>query len=384
MYYVMQRMTCDWQQVRWSILEQERMWVERMIVDRILLSVYGVLLLFLVGAGGNFVVGALLGIIWACITYIRDEKWIGILTAAAAAVTACFYPESILFWPVISYGIFCRKAPVWLALWFPAAIYRYSFYEPVVWGFLLFGVAAAGWLAWRAMQHEALAEDSRRLQDDTTEKNLLLAEKNQSLIEKQDYEIYAATLRERNRIAREIHDNVGHVLSRTLIMIGAMKTINKDEKMGEPLEQLQVSLSAAMDSVRESVHDLHDEAVDIQEVLKELVERFDFCRARLEYDMGRQVPRKVKYAFIAIAKESLVNVQKHSNATEVLLIVRSHPALYQLIIEDNGSRPGGVSDEGLGLRNMKERVESLDGTIQISRDKGFRIFITVPRKEKEA
>ena len=50
-----------------------------------------------------------------------------------------------------------------------------------------------------------------KLRDDSTEKNLLLEEKNHMLVEKQNYEIYTATLKERNRIAREIHDNVGHL-----------------------------------------------------------------------------------------------------------------------------------------------------------------------------
>ncbi len=59
------------------------------------------------------------------------------------------------------------------------------------------------------------------------EHTLLLSEKNKALLEKQDYEIYAATLRERNRIAREIHDNVGHVLSRSILMTAACKPIKK-------------------------------------------------------------------------------------------------------------------------------------------------------------
>ena len=55
-------------------------------------------------------------------------------------------------------------------------------------------------------------QEYRKTRDDSKERNLLLHEKNRSLIEKQDYEIYTATLQERNRIAREIHDNVGHLL----------------------------------------------------------------------------------------------------------------------------------------------------------------------------
>ena len=45
----------------------------------------------------------------------------------------------------------------------------------------------------------------------------MLTQKNKDLLEKQDYEIHVATLKERNRIAREIHDNVGHMLSRSLL-----------------------------------------------------------------------------------------------------------------------------------------------------------------------
>ena len=64
-----------------------------------------------------------------------------------------------------------------------------------------------------------------KLRDDSTEKNLLLEEKNHMLVEKQNYEIYTATLKERNRIAREIHDNVGHLLSRSILITGAAKAV---------------------------------------------------------------------------------------------------------------------------------------------------------------
>ena len=61
----------------------------------------------------------------------------------------------------------------------------------------------------------------KRTRDDSRERDLLLSQKNKALLEKQDYEIYNATLKERNRIAREIHDNVGHVLSKFILMLGA-------------------------------------------------------------------------------------------------------------------------------------------------------------------
>ena len=106
---------------------------------------------------------------------------------------------------------------------------------------------------------QILEEKLRRTQDDSKERSLLLSQKNKALQEKQDYEIYNATLKERNRIAREIHDNVGHVLSRSILMVGAAKIINKDPGMTAMLKNLEDSLNHAMNSIRNSVHDLHDE-----------------------------------------------------------------------------------------------------------------------------
>ena len=131
--------------------------------------------------------------------------------------------------------------------------------------------------------YEELEQEYRKTRDDSKERNLLLHEKNRSLIEKQDYEIYTATLQERNRIAREIHDNVGHLLSRCILIVGAMKIVNEDEKLSSSIEQLEESLNTAMTSVRESVHDLHDDSVNLREVTEELVGEFTFCPVDLSY-----------------------------------------------------------------------------------------------------
>ena len=238
-----------------------------------------------------------------------------------------------------------------------------------------------------------MEQEYRKTRDDSKERNLLLHEKNRSLIEKQDYEIYTATLQERNRIAREIHDNVGHLLSRSILMVGAIKIVNEDEKLSPSIEQLEESLNTAMTSVRESVHDLHDDSVNLKEVTEELVGEFTFCPVDLSYDMGYDVPREIKYGFIAIVKEALHNIVRHSDASKVKIVMREHPALYQLIVEDNGTvkepiQSGGVkavsreyqSGQGMGLRNMSDRVRMLGGMMQIVRKEGFRIFITIPKE----
>ncbi len=261
--------------------------------------------------------------------------------------------------------------------------------------FAAVGCVIAGMIQYQTGRYRLLDARYRRTRDDSVEKNLLLREKNQSILEKQDYEIYTATLKERNRIAREIHDNVGHMLSRSILMVGAMKAVHGEDSLKEPLYQLEDTLNAAMTSVRASVHDLHDEAVNLKEVLERLTGEYTFCQARLVYDMGYEVPREIRYGFIAIVKEALNNVMKHSDATWVQVVAREHPGMYQLIIEDNGTSGDGRygekpyaagtqdRDKGIGIRNMKERVDAFGGNLEIQTQKGWRIHITVPKKTDE-
>ncbi|MDE6829978.1 MAG: sensor histidine kinase, partial [Lachnospiraceae bacterium] len=93
------------------------------------------------------------------------------------------------------------------------------------------------------------------------------------------------------------------------------------------------------------------------------------------------------YGFIAIVKEALNNVMKHSNATWVQVVAREHPGMYQLVIEDNGTSGIGRKHDGygggIGIRNMKERVDTFGGNLEIQTQKGWRIHITVPKKADE-
>ena len=85
-----------------------------------------------------------------------------------------------------------------------------------------------------------------------------------------------ATLKERNRIARDIHDNVGHLLSRSILQIGAAIIINKNEELNLNLNLIKDTLNEAMNSIRNSVHDLHDDSIDLQIEIQKLINNFSF------------------------------------------------------------------------------------------------------------
>lgn len=219
------------------------------------------------------------------------------------------------------------------------------------------------------------------LRDEIAEKNIRLSEKNQCLAEAQDTESYLAALRERNRIAREIHDNVGHMLTRSLLQSGALIILNKDENLKEPLESLKSTLDSAMTGIRESVHDIHDDSIDLKKVIEESIssvdERFN---VKLDYDAGKNIPGKIKLCAAGIVKEGLSNAVKHSNGDKISIIFREHPGFYQLMIEDNGSCKN-ISGNGMGLKNMEERADSIGGRISFTpSESGFRIFMSVKKE----
>lgn len=357
------------------------------VIDQTVLVVYCFLTMLLIQTDTAFIVAFLTALIYACANrLIASWKW----TFASTIVflgAAVLCPECLLFTPVILYSILEYRVYLLAAILGGVCGFNYIPENLRVVFFLIIGCGIAGLIQYQTEQYAKLDETFHRIRDDGVEKNILLKEKNQTLLQKQDYEIYAATLKERNRIAREIHDNVGHMLSRSILMVGAMKAIHGEGNLTGALYQLEDTLNAAMTSVRSSVHDLHDESINLKEVLESLAGESTFCPVQLEYDMGYDVPREIKYSFIAIVKEALHNVTKHSNATLVKIIVREHPGLYQLIVEDNGTKGlrrdyGQMMDasKGIGIRNMKERVETLGGNLQIQTDDGFRIFITVSKR----
>lgn len=224
------------------------------------------------------------------------------------------------------------------------------------------------------------------MRDASMEHDMLMEQMNHQLIEKQNAQIYNATLKERNRIAREIHDNVGHMITRSILQVGAIGVINTDEKLKAPIADLKSTLDTAMDSMRKSVHDLYDESVDLRQALAKLKPTDSAFAFSLEYDCEDDVPRDVKYAFIAIAKEAVNNAVKHSNGDEIRIIVREHPAFYQLEIMDNGTSADersltGETGDGIGIKNIKERVAAIGGIMRIKADDGFRIFVTLMKKK---
>jgi len=340
------------------------------------------LLIYLLDAGSSYsVVPVIVSITLSSLNSYFDKRILRIVFITGYIFLCLLYPIFLMFIPLMCYDVFVEKEQlIALLILIPCLSHLHYLSDKNMYVvFILMAVCYL--LKYRTNSLNKIKKQYMMLRDTAKERSILLEKKNNELMEKQDYEINMATLNERNRIAMEIHDNVGHLLSRCLLQLGALMTINKDETFKESLSSIKDTLSQAMDSIRSSVHNLHEESINLESQIYSIVNSFDFCPVSLDYDITENVEKGLKYCFISIVKEALSNIIKHSNATEASVTLREHPALYQLIIQDNGKVTGYNIDDGIGLNNISERVRKYNGNMHINIENGFKIFISIPKKE---
>ena len=250
---------------------------------------------------------------------------------------------------------------------------------------------AATLLSLRTAQLEHEQQRMRRTRDELQERALALEARNRDLADRQDYEVELATLAERARIAREIHDNVGHQLTRASLQTEALRVVHANEpRIAADFADVKRTVDEALQLVRASVHALNDNAVDLSVQLERIVEgaRSDSGpQVELEV-LAEHAPANVANCFAAVLREALSNTMRHAHAKTITVRCMEHPSFYQLIVTDDGA--GGVQASGcgaaedMGLSSMRERVEALGGTFTAGPRAGvggWRVFATVPKQQ---
>lgn len=349
------------------------------IRDKSFLLLFG-LFLVLLHDGDLGYLAALLACFCITCFYEYTNNILLLQTAAGIylGIMICF-PFTACFFPILLYDL--TFPPNWffsvpggvIYLIFLSSLAPYD----ICLGIIFIGVAVI--LEYSTRNYIYVAEEIKRQRDTSRELELLLKQKNKSLIEKQDYEVHLATLKERNRIAREIHDNVGHMLSRSILQTGALKAVAKESELQEQIQSLSQTLNQAMDSIRKSVHDLHDESLDLHDTLNQLISDYPDFEIKTEYDLAVKTPKEIKYCFLTVVREALSNVIRHSNADKIFIALREFDSFYQLIFEDNGDNYQKKVMTGIGLDSMKERVNAFHGTFHLQTESGVKIFITIPK-----
>lgn len=344
-----------------------------------------------------------LGVVVASLTEIAQGERARRASEAASYVyiiAAVFIPPFVPFAPLALYDIarYVRREHVWVALGagaiFVCALVAYAHAGALPTRALLLTAilsVAATLLSLRTAQLEREQERMRRTRDELQERALALEARNRDLADRQDYEVELATLAERARIAREIHDNVGHQLTRASLQTEALRVVHANEPgVAADFADVKRTVDEALQLVRSSVHALNDNAANLSVQLERIVEgaRSD-GGPQIELEvLAEHAPANVANCFTAVLREALSNTMRHACAQTVTVRCMEHPSFYQLIVTDDGA--GGVqassrgTAEGMGLGSMRERVEALGGTFTAgprAGTGGWRVFATVPKQQ---
>ena len=226
---------------------------------------------------------------------------------------------------------------------------------------------------------DELGQLSRRLN--------VMAEQLQNLLHSQEE---LAAVRERNRLARELHDSVKQQVFAATMQIGAaqaMLTTDTAAASGH-LSEAEGLSRQAQDELGLLIQELRPAELE-EGGLADILEKYlkDWSRqsgiqARFQLKGDRPLPDAIEQALFRLIQEGLSNAARHSKASLVEVALVYEPSAVTVSLKDDGRgfEISAARDRGYGLKSMEERVESLDGRWQIESEpgRGTRIEAHIP------
>ncbi|GCE24322.1 sensor histidine kinase [Dictyobacter kobayashii] len=319
---------------------------------------------------------------------------------------AAFSPTLAVFIPLLGYwyfgavvasllaGLACVDYILHHLLDVPGWLYNpYEIHDSILFGILLFLALA--------VVHVLMKEKASRLRSEGLLIALEEAHRQQGEAHRQ-LQVYAeqveelATMRERNRLARDIHDSLGHYL--TIINVQLEKSLSFQDRDRQQAEQATLAAkrmaSEALQDVRRSVSTLreHSETFLFMPAATELVERLRSRQLELELIItGNEVSysRQVQLTLYRVLQEGLTNMQKHAGECSAQILICFDETVATLRIQDTGRGfdphtlaallPGRASN--YGLQGARERLELIGGSLQIESmpGEGTCILASIPR-----
>jgi signal transduction histidine kinase len=195
-----------------------------------------------------------------------------------------------------------------------------------------------------------------------------------------------SALQERNRIAREIHDSLGHTLTAQSIQLDSallLQNSNRQES-GMFLQEAKQLCKQALQEVRQSVTTLRTDPLQgksLESLVEPLIQDFRATTAinpTCLLSLTQPLPREVIAAFYRVLQEALTNIIRHSAASEVILRLVTRDRLLHLQIQDNGKGfDPNQNLTGFGIQGMKERIAALGGQFSLSSSPGEGCLIDV-------
>ncbi|NLJ65549.1 MAG: sensor histidine kinase [Christensenellaceae bacterium] len=197
-------------------------------------------------------------------------------------------------------------------------------------------------------------------------------------------------LKERQRIAQDIHDLLGHSVTASVLQLEAAKSImdEEPERAKQMITNATQSLREGIDNIRSVVHQMRAEASDMQAAdISAIIDKFMrdtgiIIHYKADGDINAIEPNKWE-AIRGNLQEALSNVIKHANASQVWVDLQVMPGMLRLQVRDDGVG-AEVYEEGMGISGMRQRIAPFAGSLIIRGipQKGTTIITLIPRRNK--
>ncbi|MBD2864498.1 sensor histidine kinase [Paenibacillus oceani] len=246
-----------------------------------------------------------------------------------------------------------------------------SFLERLIDFAMLFGIGVAlQRMLTSNMQLQKVLDENATLYELIREQNKVL-EQYASQIE------HITLLEERNRLAVELHDTVGHTYTSVIMGMDAVSYLMEaaPEKAKEKLDVLRDVTRSGLDEIRRSIHQISPNEDDetVSQRLSRLAREFGtHTGTRVVFrtqGVEANVPKQTRLTLVRCLQESLTNAKRHGMAQSIQISLLFEPHQLLLEVQDDGKGNEGLH-RGFGLRGMEERLSALQGTLQIDSREG--------------
>ena len=313
-----------------------------------------------------------------CRERVYDSTWLLALELAVVSVAIYWGIPMGLWYGALAFDFAFRQLHLGLIA-IASCVYAFSLYTshtalPLVLAFSVLFAYAVHKMEVQHAEQQSNLDQERRLR-------YSLEDAKQKLLRSQEEIAHITEVKERNRIAREIHDNVGHSIAGILMQMQvAMQFVERDSgKAKLAIDKCLAKLTDTLNVLRDTVHNMRPaERIGLQ-YIKTIIEDFAYCPIEFEHSGDfSTLPSPYIESINAIIKESLTNSSRYSIASKVWVKADVNEKYVRLEIRDNGVGCSRIT-EGLGLSSMRERVANLGGTISINGDNGFLIVCVLYR-----
>ena len=224
------------------------------------------------------------------------------------------------------------------------------------------------------------------------DQNALLAERNRELEELREAQTRSAIVEERMRIAREVHDVVGHSLVAITLQAraGLRRLLRSPERTGQALREIETLASRALEETRTAVATIRSgtdvTAVHPQPTLADLPDLVESMRdSELDVHLvvdpaASELAAHLQSAAYRIVQESLSNAAKHARPARTDVRITHAGEVLTVEVTDDSANAAPAAGEGSGLRGMRERAEQLGGSLEAgpAPDRGWRVRARLP------